>query len=266
MIATATLANTKISAVDGAAFFDVGVSGLLAGHIGEEIFVRDPTGKIIWGYIKAAGTGETVINLVTGDDSTFASDTGFWDIQAGWAITGGKAVRSVAYRSTLNKANLGVEGGLYQYSLDYTQTAGYQSRLLAGNSSVAFSTDGVKSGYITAGSESAIWGIWAYDDIVATVDNLIIDQVLTPSATGVTIVSTSGDTTQSWVYKDPAFNYKSTYFDINIVDQIGFDWRQFTVPYIPVRDLDRIIAAETVRSVNSGRTKGVSVPTRIRGV
>jgi len=55
-------------------------------------------------------------------------------------------------------------------------------------------------------------------------------------------------------------------FPYCMFEQPTDDWRQFIVPYIPVRDLDRIIAAETVRSINSGRSKGASVPTRIRGV
>jgi len=46
----------------------------------------------------------------------------------------------------------------------------------------------------------------------------------------------------------------------------GTDWRSRLVPYIPVRDSNKIIAEGTVRSVNSGRERGATAATRVRGV
>jgi len=42
-------------------------------------------------------------------------------------------------------------------------------------------------------------------------DNFSIKQILTPSATGVTIVSTRGGTTQSWASQDAGFNYNDVH-------------------------------------------------------
>ena len=57
------ISNIKISAVDGNAFLDFG--DILAGYIDYRIILIDSTGKKLIGYIKAAGTGETLSDELT---------------------------------------------------------------------------------------------------------------------------------------------------------------------------------------------------------
>jgi len=264
MIATATLANTKISAVDGTAFFDVGIAGLLTDHIGQEIFVRDPAGKILRGHIKAAGTGETTSAELIAGWNSYASYEIFTINGNGHDID--SAINSAGGGEAYSNRNGAPVGGLVKINKATVGTGTIYLYWRPGDV-YGFGAGDLTNRYFTAVHASGAGGVNLYANAACNLAvTMSILDVLTPSATGVTIVSTPGDTAQSWAYKDPTFNYKSAYFDINIVDQIGFDWRQFIVPYIPVRDLDRIIAAETVRSINSGRSKGASVPTRIRGV
>ena len=55
-----TAANLKLSAVDGTAFVDFSTADVLTDNIGKYIVIKDSTGKEIKGWIKAAGTGETL--------------------------------------------------------------------------------------------------------------------------------------------------------------------------------------------------------------
>jgi len=60
-----TAANLKLSAVDGTAFVDFSTADVLTDNIGKYIVIKDSTGKEIKGWIKAAGTGETLSDELT---------------------------------------------------------------------------------------------------------------------------------------------------------------------------------------------------------
>jgi hypothetical protein len=56
-------------------------------------------------------------------------------------------------------------------------------------------------------------------------DNVSLSQVLTPSATGVTIVTAKGGTTYNWSFKDSSFNYN---------DSSGYTYRLYRTPPVVV--------------------------------
>ncbi|MEO5366065.1 MAG: DUF3168 domain-containing protein [Magnetococcus sp. WYHC-3] len=55
-----TIGNIKLSAVNGTAFIDFTASGTLTNNTGKLLYLTDSVGATISGYLKAAGTGETL--------------------------------------------------------------------------------------------------------------------------------------------------------------------------------------------------------------
>ena len=195
-----TAANLKLSAVDGTAFVDFSAADVLTNNIGKYIVIKDSTGKEIKGWIKAAGTGETLTDLIAE-----------WDLTSGWAT----------FASTINDADTfttagaggvrkdisGAAGALVKLTASYTTTASIVSLMNYGNSaSYLFS-------FVTGGYRTLVdaTGIYIRNAAAGQTDitSMSIEQVLTPSATGVTIVSSKGGTTYNWESKDASFAYNS---------------------------------------------------------
>ena len=77
-------------------------AGTDAGYTPYVIVFQDATGgDTAIGYLGAKGTAETYTELVTGDNSTFASDTGFWNKGISWTIEGGVATHPVGVDDSL---------------------------------------------------------------------------------------------------------------------------------------------------------------------
>ena len=72
-----SLANSKLSLSNGTAFVDFSAADVLTDYIGKRIVITDSAGKKAVGYIKAAGTGETL-----GDE--LATNGGFDSDTTGW--------------------------------------------------------------------------------------------------------------------------------------------------------------------------------------
>ena len=223
-----TQANMKLSAVDGTAFVDFSTANILTDYVPDrsKLTITDSAGKKLIGYIKAAGTGETLgANVLTnGDMESFT----------GWTQT-----RGALSAETTDKIE-GAQSGKFTL----TDTIGYFYRqpawsldcLYAINGSIKNLTIGTMyievgpnpgnrkqifplsvppstwtefSGYYTPPTSSSIFLSYAYglSGNAWLTDNVTIKQVLTPSTTGVTITSTADGSTYNWATKEEGFNY-----------------------------------------------------------
>lgn len=137
-----TLANVRISAVDGKAFIDFSTGTDLTSHAGYYVILTDSSSKTIEGYIKAAGTAETL----------------------GTEVATGTLVAQTLYKITA------------------TDPDHFGTGLTVGEY------------FVSAGTETC------------DASNKV-KQVLTPSATGATIVSEAGGTTYNWTSQESGFDY-----------------------------------------------------------
>jgi len=220
-------ANMRLSAIDGAAFIDFGLAGVLtpyAGHF-NKIIVIDSAGKKLVGYIKAVGTGETLGSnvLTNGDMESFTGWTqtrGALSAEITDKIEGtqsGKFTQDTVasncyFYRTPSFSLLGLyklEGSIKNITTD-TMIASvgpignYKSLLplTAAKVWTAF------SGYYTP-SVSSIFVVVQYgaNGSYALTDNCSAKQILTPAATGVTITSTSNGSTYNWTSQEAGFDY-----------------------------------------------------------
>ena len=207
-----TLANMRISAVDGTSFVDFTAADVLTDHLGKILTLKDSTGKVLVGYIKAAGTGETLgTELLTlwqnsGLD-TLTPNVNAHDIDSLIdADAGGTAYR---YPFTIGA------GVLTKSVHTLTGTVAASLRIYAGDNSgldTGFAPVALSSGANTYYWMQIIGGTTGNYQIVTTGASNFSSAssyktVLTPSATGVTIVSTPGGATYNWKYKEAGFNF-----------------------------------------------------------
>lgn len=151
--------------------------------IGYYITFTSSAGNTLKVKVSAAGTGETYTDLVTGDNSTFASDTGWWSKGVGWSIGSGVATHLGTTGDLLHN-NLGLSLALYEYSVDLVITVAVL-RIYCGGSYISHGASGTFSKYLTAGTTTTMWGARGTEGSNLTIDNLLIKQVLAPSATGI---------------------------------------------------------------------------------
>jgi len=218
-----TLANMRLSLADGYAFVDFSTADVLTDYIGKRLVIIDSAGKKAIGYIKAAGTGETYGSDIFAD--TCASDN-----TANWAATdtlvfdtdhyalnrngtAGRARNKTEYtalsqgrlyRLTASIKNGTVSGISVSFRLantsitawsstDFTTTASYAQRSHYG---ISIGNEKYSQFYIAANINGNI-----------EIKNVSTNHVLTPSVTGVTIVSTPGGSTYNWESIESGFNY-----------------------------------------------------------
>ena len=214
-IGTCTLANMRLSLVSGTTFVDFSASDTLTPYINGKLTLTDSAGKKATGYIKAAGSSETLSDelldawtnsatapfetwTVSGTDITQAINTddtygvGYKDITA--LTPAGKLYKVVNSSYTLNS------GGAPVLSLSAT---GYNAiiTLTKGGTTYGCATSAVKylsiDGRYNPASNFALTGT-------------SLKQVTAPSATGVTITSTPGGTTYNWASIESGFNYNDS--------------------------------------------------------
>lgn len=189
---TLVAVTANLSQVDGSAFVS-----------NPSVDLRPYVGfKSTWsdagvGWIKAAGTGETLGGERVSAGGTFAG----WTFGVGWTTDGvtlngdGSGNATLAYKNLTSSFAI---GQLTKAVVDITaRTSG----------SVGVRTNNVihLSGLTTVATHTGYKTIIAVDNMgyaksalfLGSVDNISIQQVLTPSATGVTIASTKGGT-QNW--------------------------------------------------------------------
>ena len=205
-----TRANTKISAVDGTAFVDFSTTNVLTDYVTyrAKLTITDSAGKKLVGYIKAAGTGETYNDVLAG-----------WDFTSGW-INYSKATINDADTFTTTSAGGVIKNDVFTelacYRANFTANVssgsdakliGYSVSLGTGSGSGLSETQPVVNFYYT--TAPSFTSCLLRNNAAATTDvtSLKVEQVLTPSATGVTITSTPDGSTYNWESQESGFNY-----------------------------------------------------------
>jgi len=246
---TVTLANLRLSAVNGTAFLDFSAADVLTTHIGNLIVLTDSAGHSIRGYAKAAGTGETYsaelvdswTNNVTypfevftsvGSDITRAANTS----GTGLAWHANVLVAWASYHCAYAVAGVG-----------QLQVLGYLASSENATAPVLRigSSGGSQDLYLTthaAYTHSIILDIFDTSVDVA-VNGVTLKQVLTPAATGVTITSTKGGSTYNFANQEASFNYN---------DASGYSYRIFKVSSAPVVASGIVTPADTRLSLIDG--------------
>jgi len=234
-----TKANMGISAVNGTSFVDFSAADVLTGKLDHFLVVKDSAGRTIQGYIKAVGTGETLGDgLVTGNNSTFtaASDwannglLGYDETTGGVLTLTGSAAWQECRLPTANAPT--VLGGLYKTQIDVvTITGSWRVTNYAGTfitiPTMTSAQDGTTVTAYFVGSDAGGLNIHCPTPGTGIFDNVKLYQVLTPSATGVTVSSTKGGT-ENWESKEVNFNYNDasgyTYAIYQVLGQRGSGW------------------------------------------
>ena len=218
---TVTQANMKLSLVNGTAFVDFGASGTLTPYLGDELTVCDSSSHCAVGYISAAGTGETYgSNLLSNPGFTSCSGTSC----SGWSSTSSTITFSPPYGVfTATPASnflyeVGVSGttvgALYRSAVTVSS---YSSGLItlymfSFYSSASLSANGTSYFYHTHASSDGNTNYDISTGATTTLDvgSPSLEKVLTPSSTGVTIVSTPGGSTYNWASINSSFNYNDS--------------------------------------------------------
>ena len=213
----ATSNYMRMNLTDGSAFVDFGVSGTLTDYIGYYLVVTDCTGKTVEGWIKAAGTTETYGSEAF-TDAPF-DVTGAWTQGTYWTVSGGKAnytPLAASFGESISESLTLSSGQLYKISVAcdaLTQLFGASiygfSRIFDSTSNVTvskiISTTGTTSWYVSGMYSAAkLYGIIARNATI-TFTGITLKPVTAPGANGVTIVNTSGGSTQNWVAKTSGF-------------------------------------------------------------
>jgi hypothetical protein len=181
--------------------------------LNDYLIVRDSSKKVVGeGWIKAAGSGETLSGSELVTNGTFGADTN-WTKQSGWTIAGGVAVGTASNDTWIYQTVARTANTLYKITFDLTFTGGILRHYPDDNVlySADYTTAGSKTIYFVkpgSGSPSNILGFngVAGAAFTGTIDNVSVQSVTAPSNTGVTIVSTRGGSTYNWAVKNSSAN------------------------------------------------------------
>jgi len=228
--------NNRCSYVDGLSWFDQeGFDASAHASMGRVVIRVDSAGKTAWGYIGAAGTGETLSATEKTLNGNFSAWTG--DNPNNWTVASEDASNYITEDSgkarvvSNNTAAVGMTqeitgltaGALYLDSFDLAiNTLGWRElvHMPSGTVYVAFTnrTDhGTLTRHFTQVGTSIKFYFYRNNTGASdyTIDNKSYKQVITPSATG------------AWIYKDPnltecgwniesGFNYADTSYTFDI--------------------------------------------------
>jgi hypothetical protein len=159
-------------------------------------------GKTLVGWIKAAGTGETLDSeLIT--NGGFDDDSWWWKEEASITISGGKA----HFTNTQNSRQLYYPGSwtigtLYKLTFEISGTTEGNIIVYNSGSAKAGFVDGSHTYYAAAKVANDYYSFQANGETTLDIDNASMKKVLTPSATGVTITSTQAGGTYNWASDD----------------------------------------------------------------
>jgi len=218
---TVTQSNMKLSMATDTAFVDFNASGTLTPYVGDKLTITDSSGHQLVGYIKAAGTGETYgSQLLT--NTTFATTTGLTAfgstiasvtstchsancLQITYTSSGQVWNPFTANEGTLLKASAYGNQGTTSFLGMAIEQAGGSFEVL---NSVFYNSSWTKNTiYPTIDFMSTSW--WQKYQIgsgIGYIDTASVQQVLTPSTTGVTIVSSASGASFNWTSEQASFN------------------------------------------------------------
>jgi hypothetical protein len=235
-----TDANMKLSMVDGAAFVDFSAAGTLTAYLGQKLTITDSENKKAVGFIKAAGTGETYgSELVTNGDMEDGDPPTGWTYDANTAASSvagdtGQALKTVAVNPAgthlmAYQVLAGSAGQLIKASMDGKAVSSSSYFFLTiGATTALYQSEGYTSSWATrtgyvVHTGSADLRLRTYTDRTGEghFDNATAKQVLTPSATGVTITSTPNGTTYNWTSIESGFNYNDAVYTYTIESVFG---------------------------------------------
>jgi len=244
-----TSSNMRLSLASNTSFVDFLGTGNLTGYIGYRLVLSDPSGDNLTGYIKEAGTGETYSGeLVPNGDFEIGDPLENWTNSPGVILnkvadprpgsSGSYALQSIKnttsilnfnadqdfispdygsliyydyWRKNINQSAgavllvLGLYGGSYSTNTIWNNAIGYKT----------LPSTGTKRLHLNGGS--VLGGIVEFDDVS-------MKQILTPSITGVTIVSSSaGDLVYDWYSEDSGFDRNSATYNYWIYENDGGD-------------------------------------------
>lgn len=204
-IVTLSGLTCNLSLVNGTAFI-TNPSVDLRKYVGSKISITETTDTLV-GWIAAAGTGESLdVELLTGFTNSSV------DILEVFNVSGTNIIEignSAGYGKLYSNAFSITNNALYKTSINLTLNSGvWPSRFRFATdfnlNTITYdyitNTNGAQSYYRTLPNSINYWGIrWEgsyYGDISSSVNS--IKKVLTPSSTGVTIVSAQGGSTYNW--------------------------------------------------------------------
>jgi len=207
-----SLTNIRLSLVNGTAFVDFSAVGTLTPYLNRKLILTDSAGKKAVGYIKAAGTGETYTDLLSGWDFTSG-----WTVQAGGAIDDSNTFTSTDVGGLRNSTDILTVGELLKLTL---ASDNGNTSLNIVHASGTFSMPAVQCanntmkygvvGYTATLGPCARLYVRLSDTGTSNISVLKGEKVLTPSSTGVTITSTRGGTTYNWESIETGFNYNDS--------------------------------------------------------
>jgi hypothetical protein len=234
----------KLSAIDGTAFVDFSSAGVLTNYIDAKLTITDTAGKKVVGYIKAAGTGQTYsAELVT--DGAMAVD----DLPSWTRYTADTVADSVSGGVVGNCAEIYRSGGSAGVSGIYQSITSLIGACYIGTGNVKAGLSGSYaswgsyapgSDYMAAYTDAYSWLGYSNNFTATTInifiylfsmstevtkkayhDELSCKRILTPSATGVTIVSEHEGGTYNWTSQESGFNYNDASGYTYIIEWYG---------------------------------------------
>lgn len=221
--------NIRLSTASGKAFVDFSSAGALTNYIGCKVTITDSASKTLIGYIKAAGSGETL-----GEEAlpnTAFSDTASVTAQYNAIISsvaGGQSGNALQVQfdgvPTVNararEDATAVNGGAYKFTGYFKKGSAIDGAFYYGHTSTPNAygfntyTDAAwaqKTKYFTSAQTTCRITMLAeysgnHANVYSLYDTLSLKQILTPSTTGVTIVTTSDGASYSWTSETSGFN------------------------------------------------------------
>jgi hypothetical protein len=168
-------------------------------HIGHLVRIKDSSNRVIQGYIKAAGAGETAVTDVLAG----------WDLTSGWTSSANAVIddlnsfhTTAGSHSVSKNSNPFTTAALYKVTTNMTIGGGAYYIRVSGTT--AISGDNTNKYYTAVG---AGWAVMLASATTCDITTMTAYRVTAPSNTGVTIVSTKGGATYNFAQKNSAFNY-----------------------------------------------------------
>lgn len=207
-----TSTGLRISAVNGIAFLDNDSAIVQYADGRSRIRIYDASFRYLEAILGAVGTGETYSDLLA--DYSF-DNAASWTRQTGWSVTGGQAIGVAGTASYLCQSMASeMYGKLILVSPVITVSANtiYFSGGLADAGKTLTTTS--SPFYRTSVLSGVLAGLYKSATGATVVDSLRMQQVLTPSATGCTLLNAVG--AQSFISQDAAFTYNKASYTYKI--------------------------------------------------
>lgn len=206
-IVTGTVSGLRISNVAGAYFID-NCSALLP-YSGCRVRFKDSGGKYFDCTMGLRGTGETtteelLLNTTFDDASWWSGITGAYSVSGGVLNCNNAGTGLHVY-----KQNLMVSGALYKRSITLTKTSGSIYSIYDGFKGAITSVGTTINSYTTTHQTAGmtLYLIVGGVSFIGTVDNPSLVKVLTPSISGIYLLS-APTIDSGFVYDQPSYTYQ----------------------------------------------------------